>query len=77
MTRSPWTRAEWKRLAVFVAVLGAIAILTPAPWNATDRDEYERVGREWLITGCSSLHCFRQLVPVVIEHLPGPSLLKW
>ena len=58
-------------------MLGTIAVLAPAPWNATDRDEYERVGREWLIRGCSSLHCFRQLVPVVIEHLPGPSLPKW
>jgi hypothetical protein len=77
MTLAPWGRTDWVRLAVFVAVLGTIGVLAPAPWNPTDRDEYERIGREWLIPGCSSLHCFRKLVPIVIEQLPGPSLPKW
>lgn len=70
-------RSDIVRLAVFVIVLGAIAWLAPAPWNPTDRDDYEMVGREMIVPSCSSLHCFRMLVPIVIEHLPGSSIVKW
>lgn len=62
---------------LLLTVLGVIAAVAPAPWYSTDRNDYELVGRELLIPGCSSLHCFRKLVPIVIEQLPGPSLLKW
>ena len=56
MTMSAWTRAEWRRLAVFIAVLGTIAVLAPAPWNPTDRDEYERVGRE-MVDSAAARRC--------------------
>jgi hypothetical protein len=74
---SPGWRSEINLLLVFIAVLGIIAALSPPPWNLTDREEYERVGQEMLIRGCSSLHCFRKLVPIVIEHLPGASVITW
>ncbi|MGQ0732042.1 MAG: hypothetical protein ACT4QD_00125 [Acidobacteriota bacterium] len=64
--------------ALLVAgALGLVAWVAPAPWYLTDRTEYEQVGREWLIPSCSSLHCFRKLVPIAIEQLPGPSIVKW
>jgi hypothetical protein len=58
------------------AVLGAIARSAPPP-ASSDRDMYERVGRQVLIPGCSDIHCFRILVAGVLEHLPGPGLVKW
>jgi hypothetical protein len=69
-----------KRLAVhallIAAVLGAIATSTPAPLS-DDRDTYQQVGRHVLIRDCSNIHCFRILVAVALEPLPGPSLVKW
>lgn len=69
-----------KRLAVhallIAAVLGAIAASTPAP-PSDDRDTYQKVGRQVLIRDCSNIHCFRILVAVALEPLPGPSLVKW
>lgn len=65
------------QFAALVLVLGVVAALAPAPWYLTDRDTYERVGREIIIPGCSDLHCFRIFAPAVIEQLPGPSLFKW
>lgn len=62
---------------LLVAVLGVIAALAPAPWYQTDREIYERLGQAMVLPDCSGLHCFRPAVPLVIEQLPGPSLLKW
>lgn len=69
--------AMWRHGVVVALVLSAIAVLAPEPWYLTDRTEYERVGREIIVADCSSLHCFRKLVPIVVEQLPGPSLVKW
>jgi hypothetical protein len=60
-----------------LAVLAIVATLTPSPWWATDKDLYERMSREWLIPGCSDIHCFRPLVSVTLGLLPGPSSFKW
>ena len=73
---SNWRPSPIDVLAVG-AVLALIAALAPPPWYQTDRETYEQVGREILVADCSSLHCFRILVPAIVEHLPGPSLLKW
>jgi len=58
------------------AVLAMVAVLAPAP-GSTDRDGYEKVGRHLVIPGCADIHCFRVLVAAVLEHLPGPGLVKW
>jgi hypothetical protein len=69
--------ATVRHAAMIAALLAVVASVAPAPWYDTDRPEYERVGREVLVPGCSSLHCTRKLVPIIIEQLPGPSLPKW
>ncbi len=53
-----------------------VAAIAPAP-GSTDRGFYEQLGRELIIRDCSDIHCFRPLVPGILEHLPGPSLFKW
>ena len=58
-------------------VLGCVAAGAPAPSYATDRGTYETIGRQWILPDCGDLHCFRVLVAWILEHLPGPSLLKW
>jgi len=63
-------------IAVVVLIMSAIAVLI-SPAYTTDRDVYERIGRELVLPDCSSLHCTRVLVAWVIEHLPGLSLVKW
>ena len=60
-----------------VVVLGAVAWASPQPWWATDRDVYERMGREWIVPGCNDFHCFRPLVSWVLGRIPGPPLLIW
>lgn len=69
-----------KRLAahgvIIAALLGIIAASTPTP-PSDDRDTYQKVGRSVLIRDCSNIHCFRILVAVALEPLPGPSLVKW
>ncbi|HUQ88806.1 MAG TPA: hypothetical protein VM096_14715 [Vicinamibacterales bacterium] len=67
-------RAE---LALMVAVLGVTAWLSPQPWWQTDRDVYERMGREWVVPGCNDFHCFRPLVSWMLGRIPGPSLVIW
>ena len=64
-------------VALMMAVLGAIAWLSPQPWWETDRDVYERLGREWMVPGCNDFHCFRPLVSWVLGRLPGPPLVIW
>jgi hypothetical protein len=69
-----------KRLALhgilIAAVLGAVATQTPSP-PSDDRDTYQKVGRQLFIRNCPDFHCFRFLVAVVLEPLPGPSPVKW
>ena len=62
---------------LLVAVLGTIAWLAPQPWWQTDRDIYERMGREWVVPGCNDFHCFRPLVSWVLGPIPGPPLVIW
>ena len=62
--------------AALVAILGWIAMLAPEP-RSTHRDFYQKMGRAVLIPHCADIHCFRPLVAVVLEHLPGPSAPKW
>lgn len=59
-----------------MVLLGAIALVAHAPLS-DDRDVYQRIGRELVVLDCHDVHCFRPLVAVILEHLPGPSLLKW
>lgn len=59
------------------ATLAVIATFTPMPWYITERDIFQRIGREFFLPDCSSLHCTRVLVSWILEQLPGPSLLKW
>jgi hypothetical protein len=66
-----------RHFVLMLAVLAVIAGLSPEPWYHTDREQYQQIGRSVIFQDCSALHCFRPLVPAVLEHLPGPSLLKW
>ncbi len=67
-------RAE---IALMAAVLGVAAWLSPQPWWETDRDVYERLGREWVVPGCNDFHCFRPLVSWILGRIPGPPLVIW
>jgi hypothetical protein len=67
-------RAE---IALMAAVLGVTAWLAPQPWWDTDRDVYERLGREWVVPGCNDFHCFRPLVSWILGRIPGSPLLIW
>jgi hypothetical protein len=62
-------------LALLV-VLAAVAVLAPPP-GSTDRGFYEQLGRELIVRDCADIHCFRPLVPGILEQLPGPSAFKW
>lgn len=64
------------RFTIFVLLLGAIAALGRGPLSS-DADVYRRIGQHVVVLDCSDVHCFRPLVAIVLEHLPGPSLLKW
>ena len=64
------------RLTILVVLLGAIAAAAQPP-KSSDRDVYQKIGRRFVVMDCGDVHCFRPLVAVVLEHLPGPSLLKW
>jgi hypothetical protein len=63
--------------AALAVTLAAVAAAAPMPWWPTDRDIYLRVGAEFLIPGCTDFHCFRVLVPWVVERFPGDSLMRW
>lgn len=63
----------------FIAIallLGTIAWAARAP-ASSDRDMYQQIGRQVIVLDCHDVHCYRVLVAVVLEHLPGPSLFKW
>ena len=61
----------------FVAALGSIAYLSPAPDRATDRAVYEATAEHFVVPDCADLHCFRVLMPWVLGAVPGPALPKW
>ena len=57
-------------------MLAAVAFGAPAPAES-NRDFYEHSGREVVMPGCLGGDCFRPLLPVVLERLPGSSIVKW
>ena len=69
------TRAVGRFVAI-AAVLGAIAAIAGTP-VAGDRDVYQKIGRQLFVLDCHDIHCYRLLPAPIIEHLPGPSLVKW
>jgi hypothetical protein len=72
------TELRWAAHAALLGVLlSALAALTPTPVWPTDRELYQTVGREFLIPGCSDIHCFRVLIPWLLERLPGTSIFWW
>ncbi len=63
----------------FVAItmlLGLVAAAAPEP-ASSDRQVYESLGRHVVLPDCADGHCFRPLVAGVLEHVPGPSPVKW
>src|ERR671937_232211 len=69
-----------RRAAVHAAVIALLLAACAAagrPPASNDRDVYTRIGRRIVVLDCSDVHCFRPLAAVVVEHLPGPQLLKW
>jgi hypothetical protein len=62
--------------AAVLLVLSAVAVIAPAPAES-NRNFYEHSGREVVMPGCDGGDCFRPLLPVVLERLPGSSLVKW
>ena len=67
----------WPDALPLLAVSGLVAYLAPAPWWDTDRGVYERMGREFVVSECAELHCFRPLVSWVLGRLPGPPIVVW
>src|SRR4030095_11713683 len=73
--RRSMTRPVIRFLAI-AGVLGAIAAIAGTP-VAGDRDVYQKIGRQLFVLDCHDIHCYRLLPAPIIEHLPGPSLMKW
>jgi hypothetical protein len=64
-------------LILMIGLLGLMAWASPQPPFDTDRDVYERMGREWIIPNCNDYHCFRPMVSWVLGLLPGPPIVIW
>ena len=64
------------RFVAIALLLGAIAAIAQTPPSA-DRDIYQTIGRQLFVLDCHDVHCYRILPAPILEHLPGPSLLKW
>ena len=64
------------RFVLIALVLGAIAAIAHTPQSA-DRDIYQTIGRQLVVLDCHDVHCYRLLPAPILEHLPGPSLVKW
>jgi len=64
------------RFTAIALLLGAVAIVAPAPRSA-DSDIYQKIGRHVVVIDCADIHCFRILIAPIVEHLPGLSLAKW
>jgi hypothetical protein len=69
-------RAAALRFSTIALLLGVCAAVAHAP-SSSDSDMYQAIGRHLVVLDCHDVHCFRVLVAGVLEHLPGPSLLKW
>ncbi len=68
---------ELAQFAAFAAVLIVVGVLSPTPTYPTDRDVYEAVGQRFFVPDCGSIHCFRPLVPWIVERFPGEPVLRW
>jgi hypothetical protein len=64
------------RLIVIAVLLGAVAWVAQSP-ASSDSDVYQQIGRHGVVLDCHDVHCYRVLVAIVLEHLPGPSIVKW
>jgi hypothetical protein len=74
--RSRWLEQPLARFAVIVFVLGTVAAIAQTPQSG-DRDIYQQIGRHGIVLNCADIHCFRVLPAPILEHLPGPSIIKW
>jgi len=64
-----------RRFLLITCLLGLVAFAgRGGPDNG---DLYRQIGRDFAVLDCVDIQCFRILVPIVVEHLPGPSLFKW
>jgi hypothetical protein len=77
MCRPGGVPLEALQFAAFALVLVPVALLAPAPGYSTDRDVYETTGQKFIVPDCGSIHCFRPLVPWIVERFPGPPILRW
>ena len=64
------------RFAMVLAVLGLVAVLAPLP-QPSDRELLESIGRHPYAPNCADVHCFRAVVPWIMEQIPGDALVKW
>src|SRR4051794_37537432 len=64
------------RFIAITLLLGAIAMVAQAPPSG-DRSLYQTIGRQLVLYDCHDVHCYRILPALILEHLPGPSVLKW
>src|SRR5262245_44964593 len=65
-------------LLLNVALASLMRAGAPAQPVNSDRVEYEYAGRHPLEAGCPhDVYCYRILVPVVLEHLPGEFEWRW
>lgn len=65
-----------RRFITIALLLGLCAAGAHAP-SSSDSDVYQAIGRHFVVLDCHDVHCSRVLVASILEHLPGPSLLKW
>src|ERR1051325_4085207 len=70
------TPRETIRAVAILIVLASVAVVAPMPAES-NRDFYEHSGQRVLMPGCQGGDCFRPLIPVTLERLPGSSLVKW
>jgi hypothetical protein len=70
------TPRETIRAVAILIVLASVAVVAPMPAES-NRDFYEHSGQRVLMPGCQGGDCFRPLIPVALERLPGSSLVKW
>ena len=74
--------ATWRRGAVLLFFNGALSLLVqvaaPPQPRLSDRAEYEYNGRYGLAPNCpNSIYCYRILVPMVLERMPGSPDERW
>jgi hypothetical protein len=74
-TRHSFDRSAAARFVTIALLLGIAAVYAPTPFSS-DRQVYDSIGPHPMLD-CGDIHCFRILVAMALERLPGPSLLKW